>query len=451
MSFTTPNYVLGGEATFRTIVIKSHPSLPDGEYQFLENYCTEPNCDCRKTIITIKHNGEPVGSIDYGWETLKFYKKWNRVEPEFAKEMVGLSINPLFDFQLNCNDLLDLVKELMDDKWTSRIKNTYRKFRREIDNQHTISKATLSNKSPSRNSPCLCGSGKKYKRCCIDNVAASNSQDIIPSPSSISSLLDSPAGYDPFNSDDYFFAEISSEVEDKVDQALKHIDKKRFDKAKNLLTPLLKNYPLQASVHFAMGVYHGRQDETTEAISYFEEAVNLLPNFVEAWHNLGQAYRQNFDVLGAICAARKVVECAEEDQHDQELAAQNQDFIDNLDVHIMEAEGLKLDDYVIVLENFDAAFIQLQKGNYSSAIKGFETVLQSTPRNQQTHGNIANCYANLGDKTKALYHIEKSLEIDPTYQVAIDNKLIFEAMTDGEPLDLPQQTVKYSATGLKPI
>ncbi len=32
----------------------------------------------------------------------------------------------------------------------------------------TITRPVLTTKQPGRNTPCLCGSGKKYKRCCIN-------------------------------------------------------------------------------------------------------------------------------------------------------------------------------------------------------------------------------------------------------------------------------------------
>lgn len=428
MSFTPVHFVLDPPPLYRFIELESHPSLPDGKYEFLESYCTEPTCDCCKTILEIKHNGQSVGSVDYGWETLKFYKKWALGDSEMAREMVGVNINPFAEFKLNCNELLDLIEDLMDKKWTNTIKQNYRKFRREIKSQHAQSKLVLTSKEPSRNASCPCGSGKKYKRCCINETFTDNSQNIISFPD-----------------------RESEQVENKVDQALDCIGRKDFKKAKRILSPLVKNHPHQASVHFGMGSYHGRRDESTEAIPYFEEAVNLLPNFIEAWHNLGQAYRLNFKIREAVHAARKVIKYAENDQHDQEIAQQNQDFINTLAESIMEHDGLELDDYMIVLETFDAAFLKMLNGDYNAAIEGFKEVLKSTPKNSQTHGNIATCYANLGDKTKALYHIEKSLEIDPSYQVAIDNKIIYEKMTDGQPLNLPCQTVNYNATGLKPI
>lgn len=58
--------IIGNRHQARTVTISGDPSLPDGEYTFLELYCLDPGCDCRKTIIQVFHNNRHVSTINYG-------------------------------------------------------------------------------------------------------------------------------------------------------------------------------------------------------------------------------------------------------------------------------------------------------------------------------------------------------------------------------------------------
>lgn len=63
----------------RTAIVRSHPSLPSGEYTFRELYCVRKGCDCRnvilsvcdktgRTLATLNHSLDPDGFKDIGKE-----------------------------------------------------------------------------------------------------------------------------------------------------------------------------------------------------------------------------------------------------------------------------------------------------------------------------------------------------------------------------------------------
>ena len=51
----------------------------------------------------------------------------------------------------------------------------------------------------------------------------------------------------------------------------------------------------------------------------------------------------------------------------------------------------------------------------------------------QSHGNVALAYAGLGKKAMALEHLDKALDLDPTYEPAMQNRKVVERMREGEP------------------
>jgi hypothetical protein len=112
--------------------------LPAGEYGFLEMYCDERKCDCRRVFFYVvsPSNKEPLAVIAYGWESREFYAKWMGDDsPEVIEEVKGPSLNIMSPQSNLAPALLELVKEvlLQDKLYVDRIKVHYRMFREKID------------------------------------------------------------------------------------------------------------------------------------------------------------------------------------------------------------------------------------------------------------------------------------------------------------------------------
>ena len=156
--FIPAGELLGPECQIRTVVLTADSYLPPGEYTFIDTYCTDNTCDCRKTIIQIFHDEKLVSIVSYGWESPKFYLRWlgSTRDLEFAKEMSGVSIDPSSPDRVSPQGILLLIKHLMDPKWISMLKENYRLIRKITKPDNVIrlpAKIT-------RNAPCPCGSGK---------------------------------------------------------------------------------------------------------------------------------------------------------------------------------------------------------------------------------------------------------------------------------------------------
>ncbi len=66
MEFIPAGEVIGEGHQIRTVRIADSPELSDGEYQFVDMYCKDPSCDCRKTMIQVLHDGEVDASRGVG-------------------------------------------------------------------------------------------------------------------------------------------------------------------------------------------------------------------------------------------------------------------------------------------------------------------------------------------------------------------------------------------------
>jgi hypothetical protein len=114
--------------------------LPSAEYAFIEMFCDEPGCDCRRVffsvVSTLTEKPVPLAVISYGWETYKFYEKWSHGdEPEIIKDLMEPKLNISSPQSQFANGILDLFcKMLLTDRaYIDRVKRHYRIFREKID------------------------------------------------------------------------------------------------------------------------------------------------------------------------------------------------------------------------------------------------------------------------------------------------------------------------------
>lgn len=112
----------------RTITVQGRADLPEGEYGFIELYCDEVDCDCRRVIIDVMSptTGPKIwATINYGWESLAFYEKWIR-NKEDAKGCKGPSLDPINPQTEYSPTLLRLFEYLLEDEaYVERLKRHY--------------------------------------------------------------------------------------------------------------------------------------------------------------------------------------------------------------------------------------------------------------------------------------------------------------------------------------
>lgn len=121
-----------------TVLRNSASGLPPGEYGFLEMFCNEVDCDCRRAFFFVVSSmrGEVEAVIAWGWETPDFYAKWlTEPDPHTIAEMMG----PILNFGSPQTELapaiLGLFRDVLlrDEAYIERVKRHYKMFRKKID------------------------------------------------------------------------------------------------------------------------------------------------------------------------------------------------------------------------------------------------------------------------------------------------------------------------------
>ena len=122
-----------GARETRSARVTGRDDLPDGQYGFIEFYCNEPACDCRRVIVKILREDTGLrkiwATINYGWESPDFYRKWGGP----WKEPVGLKgpfLDPLNTQTEHSPALLQLfLVVLQSPEYIQRLKRHYEMFR----------------------------------------------------------------------------------------------------------------------------------------------------------------------------------------------------------------------------------------------------------------------------------------------------------------------------------
>ena len=269
-----------------------------------------------------------------------------------------------------------------------------------------------------RNELCPCGSGKKYKKCCLERDAALERQT-------------RPVAL-PASDEEHFTAELLPKVDEAVDRLLIQVEKGQLENVQAGLEALLRKHPHYHTTNYAVGVYRAMVLEDSEsAIPFFQKAVRVFPPMAEAHYNLGSCYIKTCRIPEAVAALRKAIRYSDDDDH---VAEKARDELQTLERMLKDTSPFPtLDAYIENQKLFDLAFEHLQAKRHEAAVDLFSRVLAQNPAHVQSHGNLALAYAGLGRKALALEHLDKALALDPTYGPAIQNRKVIAAMTEGEP------------------
>jgi hypothetical protein len=130
------------EKEVRCIHLQPEPGVPlvsglsPGEYAFVEFYCEDPNCDCRRAFIEVvaRHLGDKVlASINCGWEPESFYRTTMSYNPDAPGEIVRGSLDPINTQSEQSQELLKLFQQqVFDEAYKRRLSWHHQLFREEI-------------------------------------------------------------------------------------------------------------------------------------------------------------------------------------------------------------------------------------------------------------------------------------------------------------------------------
>ena len=174
-------------------------------------------------------------------------------------------------------------------------------------------------------------------------------------------------------------------------------------------------------LYFRLGVLHFSAMRYAEAIGAFQEAVRLDSNYVDAWNNMGDCKNITGDYKGAIAAFGKVLQLAP----NYELAINNM----NDAMQKYQLANGRDPNFSVEEENrlIDLSLQAYQKQDFVLAANYCKEVTKHNPANAVAWNNLGAAYNALQQYDEALVAIRKALEINPNFDLAINNLRDVEA------------------------
>lgn len=262
-----------------------------------------------------------------------------------------------------------------------------------------------------RNSLCTCGSGKKYKKCCLT---------LERKPVQVFSVL--------------------SNMQEVCDNALARIEAGDLLSAEVEADRLYNLYPDDHMINFLQGVCHIQREQYQRALSFFEKAVQINPWFCEAYFNLASLYRQEIKIPQSVACLKKIIEIEGTHGDLGKLAKKDLDWLEKM---FQKSSGQTLEEYLHSHTLFDQAFACLRREEYREAISLFQQVLTLDPNHVQSYGNMALAHSALGEQKIALQYLDKALLLDPTYEPAQQNRESILRLKEGEKSPFKTAEVLY--------
>jgi tetratricopeptide (TPR) repeat protein len=160
---------------------------------------------------------------------------------------------------------------------------------------------------PGRNDPCACGSGKKYKQCCLRQVTVAVPTPVLSDALSRLSGLAAARRYADMEAmaADLTLAHPQAGLAWKALGVARSLQDKdalaAFERAARLL-------PLDPESHNNLGAALRRAGRLEEAVVCYTRTLDILPTSAEVWNNLGNALRDLGRCKEAVDAFRRALE-----------------------------------------------------------------------------------------------------------------------------------------------
>ena len=277
--------------------------------------------------------------------------------------------------------------------------------------------------TPNRNDPCPCGSGKKYKQCCLlrDEAIASSKRVATASiPKALQEAIEHHQAGRLSQAEAIYLQILQIEPD--------HPDALHFlgviahqagenDRAVELIGRAISIKPTDPMYYTNMGAALEAQGHLDEAAACHSKAIALSPNYSDAHGNLGAVFYKQGQLDKAVVCYQKALllkpDHAGAHSH-LGVALQDQGKPDEAVRHLHQALSLK-PDYAEARNNLGRVF--QEQGKLDEATEHYRKAISLKPDYAEAYNNLGNAL----EGQEALDYFRKALALKPDYADAYNN------------------------------
>lgn len=230
--------------------------------------------------------------------------------------------------------------------------------------------------TPKRNDPCPCGSGLKYKKCCL------------------------PKSFESYHEPD--------EIASSLAHAYNLMSGENWSEAAEILRSLLLHANSPHVILEALAACYDGMEEYVAAAEHYEQALSACPQArrAELFYRLGvsRACAQNFN------EAREAFQASHDLQRNQLAKDQIRKILDQLD----RVSG-DYPSFFFVQVQLQRVFSEMDSERYEVAATRLEKLSEVDPENPAIFYNMGVVYTFLKREEEALEQFRRSLELEPGY------------------------------------
>jgi len=232
-----------------------------------------------------------------------------------------------------------------------------------------------------RNDPCPCGSGVKYKKCCLAT--------------------------------DLKYQDGSDHVLSDRVQAFKSMSGENWEEAVVLFKQILDEVPDPHTILEAVGACYDGMENYLMAAEYYEKALAVCPpaRRFDINYRLGVSRGCSGRIKKAIMAFEACLAMAEDDTRRKPVAA-ILDMLKEVDQGKQTAEVFR------VRVQLQRAFSDMEEERFESAAARLENLVSVDPENPTISYNLGVALTFLKKEVEALEHFQRCVELDPGYAQA---------------------------------
>ena len=210
-------------------------------------------------------------------------------------------------------------------------------------------------------------------------------------------------------------------TEDEIKNILNLVNLEQLDLAKEAIQEKILKYPKSPILFNILGAILFKQNKLSEAINNYNHAIQLDPNYAQAYNNLGTAFHHLNKLQDAIKSFKKAIDLKK--NFTESLANLGNLFFEdgNFDEAILYFKKVVATkpDFKMGFANLGKAYIKL--GQNKEALNSFEKALKIDTNSPEVYNNIGLAYYELSRFHESLSSFNKAIDLNPKYEKAYNN------------------------------